>query len=167
MYGLFITVMIASCKCNNSSNQPSNLNEEAKLQTTVAEKYVTESKNTTTSDEASSINKMFLSEEELKKEIGARKNKASTSQTINGFYPEGSERKLTEYDIQFLSAWGHKVMLNEIYARHGMIFADEMLQRHFKGQKWYKPLSNNVFNKLTKIEKQNISFLIYTEPQSR
>ena len=56
-------------------------------------------------------------------------------------------------------------MLNEIYARHGMIFKDDALQRHFKEQKWYKPMSYNVFSQLSKTEKQNVTFLINNQPK--
>jgi hypothetical protein len=108
---------------------------------------------------------MYLSDDELKKNLATRKHKANSSKLTNGYYPEGSERKLTQYDIQFLSVWGHKVMLNEIYARHGMIFKDDALQRHFKEQKWYKPMSYNVFSQLSKTEKQNVTFLINNEPK--
>lgn len=99
---------------------------------------------------------MYAKNDSAKKEIAKRKSQKS----ITGFYPEGSQRKLTVYDIQYLSTWGHAVMLNEIYARHGMIFTDEALNKHFKRQKWYKPVSKNIFQSLTPVEKENITFLI-------
>jgi hypothetical protein len=163
--GLFVATLIASCKGNSNNDQPLSQNEEATEQSNIVDNNAPSQNLSGAYDETSEINRMYLTEEELKNEIAQRKKRATTSETTNGFYPEGSERKLTEYDIQYLSAWGHKVMLNEIYARHGMIFKDEMLQRHFKRQKWYKPVGYNVFNTLTKIEKQNVTFLINTEPQ--
>lgn len=168
MYSLFITALIASCKCNNS-NEPSNPTNAAAtpLATNTSSNNNTDDKKLTQTDDGTSeINRMYLSEKELRNNLAIRKQRASASNTTGGFYPEGSSRRLTEYDIQYLSAWGHKVMLNEIYARHGMIFKDKMLQRHFKGQKWYKPLRSNVFAQLTKIEKLNVTFLINTEPKS-
>lgn len=77
-----------------------------------------------------------------------------------GQYPEGSERLLTEKDMQYQTAWGKKVMLNEIYARKGMIFKDEALARHFRNESWYKGKKAAVPAKtLSSVEKQNIAFI--------
>lgn len=78
---------------------------------------------------------------------------------VPGFYPEGSTRPLTEEDTKYLTEWGHKVMLNEIYARHGMIFTDDELEEHFNSFGWYRATSGNVQSKLTAQEKENIAFL--------
>ncbi len=78
---------------------------------------------------------------------------------VPGFYPEASTRPLTEEDTRYLTKWGHKVMLNEIYARHGMTFDDPDLKEHFTGFGWYSPSSANVNSKLTAQEKENIAFL--------
>ena len=80
--------------------------------------------------------------------------------TVPGYYPEGSTRPLDESDTKYLTKWGHKVMMNEIYARHGMIFADPDLKEHFMSFAWYKPSSNNVDGELTALEKENITFLM-------
>jgi hypothetical protein len=77
-----------------------------------------------------------------------------------GQFPEGSEKKLAEKDVIYLSEWGLKIMLSEIYARHGQTFSrDPQLEAHFRREKWYHPVSANVNKKLTKLEKQNIAFL--------
>jgi Ni/Co efflux regulator RcnB len=76
-----------------------------------------------------------------------------------GNYPEGSNRILTERDIQHISHWGYALMVNEIYARHGMSFNDKPLQDHFNNQNWYKTGRKNVDKSLSSIEKQNIEFL--------
>ena len=77
-----------------------------------------------------------------------------------GQYPEASERLLTAKDVEFQTAWGKKVMLNEIYARKGMIFKDEALKKHFAKESWYKGKKVGISPKqLTSIEKQNISFI--------
>lgn len=83
----------------------------------------------------------------------------------HGFYPEGSDRRLTYQDIQYLTPWGKKIMLSEIYARHGMTFRDEALKRHFSSQSWYKAKGEHIFQELTPIEKQNITFLINILPE--
>ena len=77
-----------------------------------------------------------------------------------GQYPEASERLLTEKDMQYQTAWGRKVMLNEIYARKGMIFKDDALARHFRNESWYKGKKGAVSSKsLSAVEKQNIAFI--------
>jgi hypothetical protein len=77
-----------------------------------------------------------------------------------GQYPESSERALTLTDLAHLTPWGKKVMMNEIYARHGYVFPDKDLKKHFDKETWYKGTQKN-FNKLklTELEKQNIAFL--------
>lgn len=77
-----------------------------------------------------------------------------------GQYPETSERLLTVKDMEYQTAWGKKVMLNEIYARKGMIFKDEALARHFRKESWYKAKKASIPAKaLSSIERQNIAFI--------
>lgn len=77
-----------------------------------------------------------------------------------GQYPESSERLLTERDMEHQTAWGKRVMLNEIYARHGYVFPDADLKRHFATQDWYKGTEKNIGKlRLTATEKQNITFI--------
>ncbi len=70
-------------------------------------------------------------------------------------------------ELKKLSADDIRLMINEIYARHGYIFSDRKMDAYFRSQKWYKPISRNVDGKLTPLEKQNISFLQGTEKQLR
>ena len=76
-----------------------------------------------------------------------------------GEFPEGSARVLTEKDLKFLSEWGLKVILNEIYARHGMRFTDSDLQNHFNHQGWYKGNADDVSSKLSPTERRNVAFI--------
>ena len=76
-----------------------------------------------------------------------------------GQFPEASERVLTIADLEQKSAWGKKVMMNEIYARYGLIFTEPDLRKHFNGESWYKGTRKNVDNNLTPIERQNIAFI--------
>lgn len=76
-----------------------------------------------------------------------------------GEFPEGSAKVLTDKDVKFLSRWGLKVMLNEIYARHGMKFSDNELQGHFSRQLWYHAKTDNVDNNLSNTERRNIEFI--------
>lgn len=66
---------------------------------------------------------------------------------------------LTEKDVQYLSAWGKTVMINEIYARHGLTFSNRMLRNHFRKEKWYRPKYRNVNKMLTDTERRNIDFI--------
>lgn len=83
---------------------------------------------------------------------------------VPGFYPEGSTRELTESDTKYLTEWGHAVMLNEIYARHGMTFTDNDLRSHFGRFEWYNPHTSNVQSELTELERRNIEFLKNHKP---
>ncbi len=73
-----------------------------------------------------------------------------------GEFPEGSSKVLTDRNLKFLSEWGLKVMLNEIYARHGMNFTDANLRNHFAREGWYTGSKDNVESLLSDKEKKNI-----------
>lgn len=45
--------------------------------------------------------------------------------------------KYTTEDLQQLDAYGLRITRNEIYARHGRMFADQDLQTYFDRQEWY------------------------------
>lgn len=79
--------------------------------------------------------------------------------TTKGWFPQGSERLLSENDVKYLTNWGMAVMKNEIYARHGMIFKPGMLKDHFEKQSWYHPSATNVQSKLTRVERANLNYL--------
>lgn len=57
----------------------------------------------------------------------------------NGDYiiPDSSTRYLTEADLVNLTAEELRIARNEIYARHGRMFKDEMLQAYFDSKEWY------------------------------
>jgi hypothetical protein len=86
--------------------------------------------------------------------------KKKSSSLLPGQYPESSERLLTEKDMEHQTAWGMRVMLNEIYARKGYIFRDADLRKHFREEKWYRGKQRN-FSKirLSPIEIQNVAFI--------
>lgn len=93
-------------------------------------------------------------------ESGLNSGYTGTASAIPGQYPESSERVLSATDVQLLSPWGKKVMLNEIYARHHYIFPDKTLQAHFNKEYWYKGTERKLDRiKLSAIEKQNIAYL--------
>jgi len=104
---------------------------------------------------------LYTSTTEQQKHAAARKHIKSNKRIIltRGNFPEGSERKLTEWDVVHLSKWGYTVMLNEIYARHGLIFHEPAVATYFKKVRWYKGRYKNVDKKLSPIERENIMYL--------
>ncbi|HCD42494.1 MAG TPA: hypothetical protein DEQ64_01915 [Lachnoclostridium sp.] len=53
-------------------------------------------------------------------------------------FPNSSYSLLQEPDLWNLSASQLRIARNEIYARHGRLFADEELQRYFNQCSWYE-----------------------------
>ncbi len=76
-----------------------------------------------------------------------------------GKYPEGSERKLSSYELEILDKNQIKILRNEIYARHGYIFKNKELKEYFESQDWYEAHYEDVSHLLTKIEQENIAFI--------
>ncbi|MBS1773832.1 MAG: YARHG domain-containing protein [Bacteroidetes bacterium] len=152
--------LLAACKNNNETKCGNDL----ALQKTQLDKNKTGENINTASLEINregDIAKLYSGNSpDVVNAINSKKLQLHKKRLTPGYYPEASERILTDHDVQYLTAWGYKVMLNEIYARHGMVFRDEYLQRHFNDQKWYHPKTNNVYKQLTTTEKQNIAFLI-------
>jgi hypothetical protein len=76
-----------------------------------------------------------------------------------GRFPQGSQKLLTASELAGLSAYDLKIMRNEIFARHGYIFADNDLREYFTRQSWYNPQYADVASMLTDLERSNISLL--------
>lgn len=74
-------------------------------------------------------------------------------------YKIASIRLLNKADISNFSRNDLVIMLNEIYARHHLIFTDELLRGYFSQQKWYSGEYEDVDKALTDIEKSNIEYL--------
>lgn len=104
---------------------------------------------------------LYSTNAEQQKHAAARKSNTTRKKVIltRGNFPEASERKLTDWDVVHLSNWGYTVMLNEIYARHGMIFHEPAVAAYFKKVRWYRGKYKNVDRKLTPIERENIKYL--------
>lgn len=163
---LFCIGIIASCKCNNAKNSA----EDNKASTENTQSgnnmgMLTETDKSPATNIDNDANALveantFYIDNDKSKALQQKKASARHSKLTAGSFPEGSERKLDENDIQFLTDWGHKIILNEIYARHGMVFTDAYLKNHFEKQPWYHPAKGDVYKRLSSIEKQNIAFLI-------
>ena len=80
-----------------------------------------------------------------------------TRQANDGLFPTTRLRKLTHQDMIYLTDWEMRIMRNEIYARHGYIFASADLREYFGSQSWYYPTTKNVT--LNSIEQYNVNFI--------
>lgn len=75
-------------------------------------------------------------------------------------FPESNTRLLTQEEIKKHTKEELRIARNEIYARHGLIFEVEDLQKYFEKQRWYKPsVSIKDFDKkinMSEIEEKNV-----------
>lgn len=75
------------------------------------------------------------------------------------FKINASKQKLTEKDLKNLRKLDMEIIKNSVFARHGYSFKKPTYRYFFEQTDWYIPVSNNVDNELTKIEKENIVLL--------
>lgn len=87
----------------------------------------------------------------------------SASNGIPGDYALGSAREMTKSDVNLLNLAGLRLMRNEIFARHGYMFNDDMLKEYFRREPWYRPRFTDVTDKLSSIERKNISLIVARE----
>lgn len=66
---------------------------------------------------------------------------------------------LTEKQLEGKSIDELALLRNEIFARKGYVFKNEMYQEYFEAQDWYKPAASNDGIKLSNIETQNVNLL--------
>ena len=77
-----------------------------------------------------------------------------------------TEYLLTDDDLKGLSKSELRIKRNEIFARHGYIFKSKDLQDYFSKQDWYTAKYEDVTDKLSNIEKQNVEILKKYEDSS-
>jgi len=70
-----------------------------------------------------------------------------------------STKKLKESDIKNLKKIDLEILRNTIFARHGFSFKTKTVRQFFDSVEWYIPVSTNVDDQLTSIEKENIVLL--------
>jgi hypothetical protein len=88
---------------------------------------------------------------EVQPEVPADKPKA-------GFIlPDSSRRRIGQRDIAEMSPAQLRIARNEIFARHGRIFASADLRQYFSQFAWYEPTSNDTA--LSEVETANVEFL--------
>jgi len=109
---------------------------------------------------------LALKEKELElkeKELDSR-NSSKAEENLNS---SGSESSYTDMSSVLLERsylenkdeWELRIMRNEIFARHGYIFKLPELRDYFMKQSWYVPVSEDVTNSLTPLEKENIELI--------
>lgn len=83
---------------------------------------------------------------------------------FKGFYKMIVEEEFPTYSkvnlFKYLSIDDLDIMRNEIFADHGYIFKTKKWNEYFSSKTWYKPLYNNVDDKLTEIDKFNINLIL-------
>jgi hypothetical protein len=89
-----------------------------------------------------------------------------------GRWPWTSQRPVTEADTGPLTFQELEIMRNEIYARHGWVFARKDLRAYFESQPWYQPrgatwereyVNRAVEAELTPMERENINRIVRYE----
>jgi hypothetical protein len=80
-----------------------------------------------------------------------------------GKYPYASTQLLMRSDLLYFNKNQLQIMRNEIFARYGLKFKSNELREYFGAQDWYKPQFDDVTDKLTEREKQNIKLITEAE----
>jgi hypothetical protein len=75
------------------------------------------------------------------------------------FKINASKQKLTEKDLKNLRKLDLEIIKNSIFARHGYSFKKATYRNLFEQTDWYIPVSNNVDNDLSPMEKENVALL--------
>ena len=94
-------------------------------------------------------------------------NSLNRSGTEAIFQINGSKKSLTEKELKNLRKLDLEIIKNAIYARHGYSFKKQTFRSFFEQTDWYIPVSNDVEQDLTPMEKSNIKmlsrFIVYAE----
>ncbi|MCK5029521.1 MAG: YARHG domain-containing protein [Bacteroidales bacterium] len=67
--------------------------------------------------------------------------------------------KFTKNDLEIVTEEGLAYIRNQFYARKGRIFKTRKMKKYFEPKEWYKPLYDDVTEKLSEIELYNIHFI--------
>ena len=70
-----------------------------------------------------------------------------------------SVEKLTKKDVENMNRGDLEVMRNGIYARHGYSFKNRKMRYVFNFVDWYMPVSTDIRDQLTQLEKENIDLI--------
>jgi hypothetical protein len=77
----------------------------------------------------------------------------------DGSFAVASQKLLKEEDVSNLTKYELEMMRNEIFARHGYCFKKKELRQRFEKEEWYVPDNIDVKDRLTEIEKKNITLM--------
>lgn len=75
------------------------------------------------------------------------------------FKINASKQKLSEKDLKNLRKLDMEIIKNSVFARHGYSFKKQTYRNFFEQTDWYIPVSNNVDNQLSPMEKENVALL--------
>ena len=75
------------------------------------------------------------------------------------FKLNASKQKLTEKELKNLRKLDLEIIKNSVFARHGYSFKKETYRHFFEQTDWYIPVSNNVDQELSPMEKDNVALL--------
>lgn len=75
------------------------------------------------------------------------------------FKINASKQKLTEKDVKNLRKLDMEIIKNSVFARHGYSFKKATYRNFFEQTDWYIPVSDNVDNDLSSLEKENVVLL--------
>jgi len=100
-----------------------------------------------------------LKEKELDSRNSSKAEGNLNSSGGENSYPDMSSVLLDRSYLENKDEWELRIMRNEIYARHGYIFKLPELREYFMKQSWYVPVSEDVTNSLTPVEKENIELI--------
>lgn len=75
------------------------------------------------------------------------------------FTINASKQKLTEKELKNLRKLDLEIIKNSVFARHGYSFKKETFRYFFEQTDWYIPVSNNVDDELSPLEKENVALL--------
>lgn len=79
---------------------------------------------------------------------------------------ESDRYYISEYDLSRLSRDDVRLILNEIYARHGFIFQMDVYRNYFMGKSWYHPRyssNSDVEAMFNSVEKANVATIVNYE----
>lgn len=78
-------------------------------------------------------------------------------------YPQTLDARLSFDDARGLNRAQLRYAINEMYARHGLVFRDKQIQRNFERMKWYSPQASltpaQIEERFTPLERANLEIL--------
>ena len=92
-------------------------------------------------------------------ETNSEGNLENESKSSEFNHTNTTEKRLSKSELINYSKSELRLIRNEIFARHGYIFKSKDLAEYFSKKTWYKPQFNNVMDKLSSIERNNIALI--------